>query len=96
MVQTVRVPVKVFVTHNCIQSLAAKATWIQKYTTIRFGDQLQLIVYSRNYMCCHVVVQLVEALCYGRSRVRFSIVSLEFFIDYYLLAALWPWAQLGF
>jgi hypothetical protein len=28
---------------------------------------------------------------FGKSRVRFSLVSLEFFIDIILLAALWPW-----
>jgi hypothetical protein len=31
------------------------------------------------------------ALQLGRSRVRFSIVSLEFFIDIILPVALWPW-----
>jgi hypothetical protein len=31
------------------------------------------------------------ALQAARSRVRFPIVSLEFFIDVILLAALWPW-----
>jgi len=34
----------------------------------------------------HAVVQLVEA---GRSRVRFPIMSLEFFIDITLSAAQW-------
>jgi len=35
------------------------------------------------------------ALQTGRSRVRFRIVSLEFFIDIILLAALWPWGWLS-
>ena len=41
----------------------------------------------------HTVVQLVEALRYkpGRLRVQFLMVSLEFFIDIILPAALWPW-----
>jgi hypothetical protein len=41
---------------------------------------------------------LVEALRYkpGRSRVRFPMVSLEFFIDIILAAALWLWGTLNF
>ena len=31
----------------------------------------------------------------GRSWVRFPVVSLEFFIDIILLAALWPWGWLS-
>ena len=41
-------------------------------------------------------VCLGTALQVGRSRVRFLIVSLEFFIDTILPAALWPWGRLSF
>ena len=35
------------------------------------------------------------ALQTGRSRIRFAMVSLEFFIDIILPVALWPWNQLS-
>jgi len=41
-----------------------------------------VLFYSRGY---------VVALQDERSRVRFPMVSLEFFIDIFLPAALWPW-----
>jgi len=52
------------------------------------------IVYFNEYLLCegHMVVQLDEALYYKpEGRVRFPMVSLEFFIDVILLAAQWPW-----
>ena len=44
-----------------------------------------------------VVGHLVDALCYGqaRSRVRFQLVSLEFFFDIILPMTLWPWGRLS-
>ena len=36
------------------------------------------------------------ALQVGRSRIRFPMVSMEFFIDIIVLAALWPWVWLSF
>jgi len=38
---------------------------------------------------------LGTALQAGRARVRFSFVSLEFFVDVILPAALWPWCRLS-
>ena len=40
-------------------------------------------------------VGLDTALKAGRSRVRFPMLSLEFFIDIILLVALWPWGRLS-
>jgi len=37
------------------------------------------------------VAHFVEALQVGRSRVRFPMVLMEFFIYIILLTALWPW-----
>jgi hypothetical protein len=45
-------------------------------------------IYSANYLCA------TEQQT-GRSRVRFPIVSLEYFIDIILPIALWSWGRLS-
>jgi len=40
-------------------------------------------------------MKIVYKLQAGRSRLRFPIVSLEFFMDTILLAALWLWGWLS-
>ena len=46
------------------------------------------------------IVQLIERFIHsatsGRAWVRFRMLSLEFFIDIILLAALWHWGRLSF
>jgi len=56
-----------------------------------FADFLQVNIAedARGEVGCGTTLQA------GKSRVPFSMVSLEFLIDIILPAALWPWGQLN-
>ena len=58
------------------------------------GPRLKAFIFYTNVS--HAVTQLVEALRYKPEGRGFDspMVSLEFFIDIILLAALWPWGRL--
>ena len=47
------------------------------------------------WMLCRGAVDWDTALQTGRSRVRFAMLSLEFFVDVILQAALWSWGWLS-
>jgi hypothetical protein len=59
------------------------------------GELKSDITYLAEVMVCGGAVGSGTALQTARSRVRFPMVSLEFFIDIILPAALWPlgWTQ---
>jgi hypothetical protein len=42
-----------------------------------------------------VAVGLFTTLLAGRSRIQLPMVSLQFFIDIFIPAALWPWGRLN-
>ena len=52
----------------------------------------RLSVLAARYVFIHTYITALQA---GRSRVRFPMVSLEFFIDIIRPAALWPWGRLS-
>ena len=65
----------------------------RKSTAFWKVPRLRLFVLCVRQIWGYAVAQLVEALRYNR--VRFPIVSLEFFIDIILPVALWPWGLLS-
>ena len=85
------------VTPNCLQFTSSMFWPLMGHYQVVFINQDDVSVFiflSPNSLTRgHAVAQLVEgnALQAGRSRVRFPMVSLEFFINIIFLAALWPW-----
>jgi len=65
--------------------------------SLNYTNEFRKHFEATTYLREHAVEQLVAALRYkaGRSRVRFPIVSIEFFIEIILPAALWPWGRLS-
>jgi len=76
------------------QSLRILGQWVR----ITQGTQMCQLLFIFSLSCMGVpggAVGWGTALQTGRLRVRFTMVSLEFFIDIILSAALWPWGWLS-
>jgi len=65
------------------------------FKTSILTDSLLLLLLLVVVVVVVVVVGHAVGLQTGRSRVRFPVVLLEFFIDIILSAALWPWGRLS-
>jgi hypothetical protein len=71
-----------------------KSGWPNWYTVILVEDiPFCLKRIDKNKMCMYSVER--TALQTGRSRDRFPMVSMKFFIDIILPVALWPWGRLS-
>jgi len=63
-----------------------------KFSFFKFISLYYLFIYFPG--ACHGTVGSENVLQATKSRVRFSMVSLEFFFDLIFSASLWPWGQL--
>jgi len=72
----------------CPQSAVTLFVWLCKTAIIS-------LYYTTRVETCDGAVGWGTALQAGRSRVLFSMVPLEFFVDLILQIALWPWGRLS-
>jgi hypothetical protein len=76
--------------------MAVVSAWIQSISSRHFCEvNFNIILPSTTTGARGGVVGWGTALQVGRPRVRFPIVSLEFFIDIILSVALWSWGRLS-
>jgi hypothetical protein len=74
-----------------LKSRNLKLRYVGKCLYLLFGASV-FVSATKHILVMNNRKSVVQA---GRSRVRFPIVSLEYFIDLILPATLWPWSRLS-